>query len=155
MLEEIWRVIVQLHFQYTEQFVAALLPMTITVLLHSQGMRLAVLYLRRTSRHATASGRRSVGNVALVVAVAIMLLAHFLEVMAWAIFYFLAGMLPDFRNAVYLSINGYTTLGASNLSLPGRWHGLDGFEAMTAMLMFGWSTAVLAVAIQKLHGLND
>lgn len=155
MLDQLWRVVVQLHFQYAEQFFVALLPMTLTVLLHSQGMRLAVAYLRRSSKRATAGGRRSVGNVALVVAVAIMLLTHFLEVMAWAIFYFLAGMIPDFRNAVYLSINGYTTLGASGLSLPGRWHGLKGFEAMTAMLMFGWSTAVLAVVIQKLHGLND
>lgn len=32
--------------------------------------------------------------------------------------------------------------------------GLRGFEAMAAMLMFGWSKAVLAVVAVKLHGLD-
>ena len=30
-----------------------------------------------------------------------------------------------------------------------------GFEAMTAMLMFGWSTAVLASIVQKLQSADD
>jgi hypothetical protein len=155
MLNIIGHAIAQLHFEYTDQFLVALLPMSVTVLLHGFGMRLAVLYLWRADKHAVSAGRRPLGTVTLVVAVAIMLLTHFMEVIAWALFYFSTGMMPDARNAMYLSVNGYTTLGASGLSLPGRWHGLNGLEAMTAMLMFGWSTAVLAAAIQKFHGLND
>ena len=55
---------------------------------------------------------------------------------------------------MYFSVNAYTTLGASNITLPGRWQGLGGFESMTAMLMFGWSTAMLAAIVQKIHTLD-
>ena len=63
-------------------------------------------------------------------------------------------MLAGLQDAMNFSINSYTTLGASNIQLPGRWRGFDGFEAMTAMLMFGWSTAVLAVVVQKTHSIE-
>jgi len=89
-----------------------------------------------------------------IVIVAIMLAAHFAEVVVWAAFYFITDMLPDLASAMFFSINSYTTLGASNITLAGRWKGLDGFEAMTAMLMFGWSTAVLAAVVQKMHSID-
>jgi len=155
MLESIVNTLVQLHFQYTEQFLTALLPMSLTVVLHGQGMRLAALYLRRFGKPASHRSHASLLNIVLIGIVAIMLLTHYIEINAWAMFYFLTGMLPDYRSAMNLSVNSYTTLGASNLSLPGRWQGLDGFEAMAAMLMFGWSTAVMANVIQKTRSIDD
>jgi hypothetical protein len=83
-----------------------------------------------------------------------MLAAHFAEVVLWATFYFSTGMLANLRDAMTFSINSYTTLGASGIQLTGRWRGFSGFEAMTAMLMFGWSTAVLAVVAQKTHSIE-
>ena len=50
------------------------------------------------------------------------------------------------------SINAYTTLGASNVHMPLRWQGIDGLEAMTAMLMFGWSTGLMVTAIHTIYG---
>ena len=155
MLESIAQVFAELHFQYTEQFLAALLPMSLTVVLHGQGMSLVALYLRRFGRHISHNSRASLRTVVLIVIVTIMLLAHFIEVSAWAVFYYLTGMLQDFRSAMSYSVNAYTTLGASNIDLPGRWKGLGGFEAMTAMLMFGWSTAVMAAVVQKIHSLEN
>jgi hypothetical protein len=155
MLESIVNTLMQLHFQYTEQFLTALLPMSLTVVLHGQGMRLAALYLRRFGKPASHGSRASLLNIVLIGMVAIMLLTHFIEINAWAMFYFLTHMLPDYRSAMYLSVNSYTTLGASNLTLPGRWQGLDGFEAMTAMLMFGWSTAVMVNVVQKTGSIDD
>ena len=155
MLESIVQTVVQLHFQYTEQFLTALVPMSLTVVLHGQGMRLAALYLRRFGKHASHGARASLLNIVLVATVAIMLLTHFIEINAWAMFYFLTGMLPDYRSAMNLSVNSYTTLGASNLTLPGRWQNLDGFEAMTAMLMFGWSAAVMVNVVQKTNAVDE
>jgi hypothetical protein len=63
-------------------------------------------------------------------------------------------MLPDILTSMFFSINSYTTLGASNITLTGQWKGMDGFEAMTAMLMFGWSTAVIAAVVQKTHSID-
>ncbi len=142
--QDVARTAAEIHFQYTEQFVTALLPMTITVILHGFGMRLAdgVQARYQASRHRRS---RTTPHPFLVVAiVAIMLATHYLEVCSWAAFYYLADMLPNYKTAMTYSINAYTTLGSSNITLHGRWQGLDGFEAMTAMLMFGWSTAILA-----------
>ena len=91
----------------------------------------------------------------MIAIVAIMLATHYIEVCAWALFYVATGMLADFREAMTYSINCYTTLGATSIVLPGRWHGLGGFEAISGMLMFGWSTAVLAAVVQKLHSIES
>jgi hypothetical protein len=56
---------------------------------------------------------------------------------------------------MYFSVGSYTTLGSEGIMLHGRWRGFGGFEAMTAMLMFGWSTAVLASIVQKLQSTDD
>jgi hypothetical protein len=56
---------------------------------------------------------------------------------------------------VYFSIGNYTTLGESKITLPSHWQGLGAFESMNAMLMYGWSTAVLAAVVTKLHSLDN
>jgi len=125
-----------------------MVPMTATVIVHAQGMGLV---RRCFTRFATGPGRaRAEGpSVILVTAiVAIMLATHFVEVTAWASFLYLAGLLPNADAAMQFSMSNYSTLG-SGIALAERWRGLAGFEAMTSMLMFGWSTAVLAAVVQK------
>ena len=132
------------------------MPMGVTVVLHAYGMGLTSLCFRRfgTRRGHAAQKDKGPHILVLVALVAIMLATHFIEVAAWAAFYWITGMLPDSITAMFFSINSYTTLGASNITLAGRWKGIDGFEAMTAMLMFGWSTAVLAAVVQKMHSID-
>jgi len=149
------RTFADLHYEYTEQFLTALVPMIVTVVLHGYGMRLAGRCFKRFGQRPAGHSRAGPHVVVLIAIVAIMLATHFLEVFAWALFYFGTNMLSDIRTAVFFSINSYTTLGASNIELPGHWKGLGGFEAMTAMLMFGWSTAMLAAIVQKSHGIDD
>jgi len=156
MLESIGQSFLALKFEYLEQFLAALLPMGLTVVIHGEGMGLAGRYFKRFGASATGRSRRASRMLVLIPVVAIMLAAHYGEVAVWALFYFLTGILSDFQAAMAFSINSYTTLGASNIQLTGRWRGFGGFEAMTAMLVFGWSTAVLAVIVQKsLNVLDD
>ena len=155
MLDSIAQTLTLLHHQYLEQFLAALLPMIVTVVIHGQGMGLAVRAYKKSTSRGHGNKRNAPGIVVLIAMVGIMLATHYVEAVAWSAFYFLTGMLADFRTAMYFSVDSYTTLGSSNISLQGRWQGLEGFEAMTAMLMFGWSTALLASAIQRLHSLDD
>lgn len=154
-LAQVVQAFASLHFQYLEQFGAALPPMIITVILHGLGMRLAGVCYQRFG--ATKGGRRKSGPhvILLISIVTIMLATHYLEVVVWAIVYFQAKMLPDVQTAMFFSINSYTTLGASNITLQGQWKGLDGFEAITAMLMFGWSTAVLANIVMESHSVSE
>ena len=154
MLETFFNAMEQLHFQYTEQFLAALPPMAVTVFVHGQGMGLAGRFFRRLGPRVSGSLRTPHRIAVTTGVVAIMLMAHFIEASLWAVFYLLTDMMANFREAMFFSVNAYTTLGASNLTLPGRWKGLDGLESMTAMLMFGWSTAVLAVVVQKVHSID-
>jgi hypothetical protein len=143
------------HFRYAEQFLVALIPMIVTVVLHGHGMRLAGRCFKRFGQRTAGRAHEGPHVIVIIAIVAIMLATHFIEVAAWAMFFLATNMLPDFITAMFFSINSYTTLGASNITLEGRWKGLDGFEAMTAMLMFGWSTAVLAAVVQKAHSIDE
>lgn len=154
MLETIVQTFRELHFQYLEQFLAVLLPMALTVVIHGQGMGLASRHFKRFGRRPAGSSRTGPHVIVLIVIVAIMLATHFVEISGWALFYFATGMLTDIRSAMTYSVNSYTTLGATSIDLPGRWQGLGGFEAIAGMLMFGWSTAVLAVIVQKTHSIE-
>jgi ion channel len=148
------RSVPNLDFRYVDQFLAALLPMMFTVTLHGQGMGLVSRFLKRLLPGATGRPREVPPTVFLILAVTIVLATHFLEVVVWAIFYLQMDLLPDLNRAMYFSMNSYSTLGASEIVLPMRWKGLAGFEAMVAMLMFGWSTAVMATVVQKVHDLK-
>ena len=64
-------------------------------------------------------------------------------------------IVPGVEQAVFYSMQYYTTLGANVHKLPESWAGFGGFEAMTGMLMFGWSTAILALVGQKMHSIDD
>ena len=153
MLETIARIFAELHYQYSEQFLTALLPMTFTVICHGFGMGLVRSYFKRFG---SSAGLGSVHRTTLlVVIVAIMLATHYFEITIWALFYFATDMIQNFKAAMYLSVQSYTTLGASNITLPGRWQGLEGFEALTAMLMFGWSTAMLVAVVHKVHSIDN
>ena len=155
-VQDVAQVVAQLNYRYIDQFLAALLPMGVTVILHGHGMGLASRCFKRYGTRRGNHGQKDKGpHIFLLVAiVAIMLGTHFVEVGVWAFFYWMTSMVPDPITAMYFSINSYTTLGASNITLEGRWKGMDGFEAMTAMLMFGWSTAVLAAVVQKTHSID-
>ena len=149
-LLELWA----LHFIYLKQSASALVPVTICVVIHALGIGFARSFYRRfelLGRHFRAFGCWLV----VVGVVAIMLVTHWVEVLAWGWFYLLMGILPKGREAVLFSVNAYTTLGSSGITLPHEWQGVSAFEAMTAMLMFGWSTAILAVIVQKLHSVDE
>jgi hypothetical protein len=154
MLETITEMFRELHFRYLEQFLTALLPMALTVVIHGQGMGLASRYFKRFGRPPAGSSRTGPHVIVVIAIVAIMLATHFIEVFMWALFYFATGMLANIKEAMTYSVNSYTTLGATSIELPGRWQGLGGFEAIAGMLMFGWSTAVLATVVQKLHSID-
>jgi hypothetical protein len=82
--------------------------------------------------------------------VAILIFTHTIEVIIWAALYYLIGFTPDWLQSVYYSLVSYTTLGDCSIAVPDHWKGLSGLEAINAILMFGWSTAVLAAISLKL-----
>ena len=93
----------------------------------------------------------------------VLLLLHFIEVVLWALFYF---MLPDnaglsnWPEAVYFSVVTFTTLGYGDITLNPEWRQLSGMQAMVGIVVFGLTTAILFTVIQRLwrashKALND
>jgi hypothetical protein len=127
--------------------------MMVTVALHAQGMTLAKWVFNSLTGDRQSGRRRRSPTLVMIAVVTVMLAAHFLEIVVWAVFFVVTDILPNPDAAMFFSINSYTALGASGIVLEGRWRGIAGIETMVSMLMFGWSTAVLANAGQKLQ--ND
>jgi hypothetical protein len=81
--------------------------------------------------------------VVMVFAVAILMLAHMVEIWIWGVLYALLGVTPGgYSDFVFAFVN-YTTLGYGDVVPEPRWTVLGPMTAMNGVLLFGLSTAVL------------
>lgn len=79
-----------------------------------------------------------------------MILFHLFEITAWAVFYYWAKGMPDLHSAFYFSAVTYTTTGYGDLTLPKEFRFVGGVEALTGVLMCGWSTGFFFAAVSRL-----
>ena len=84
-----------------------------------------------------------------VAAVPVLMAAHFLEVMVWALAYVIVGATPAGADPVYFAFVNYTTLGYGDVIPVERWRLLGPITAMNGVLMFGWSTAVIFEVLRR------
>jgi hypothetical protein len=68
---------------------------------------------------------------------------HFIEIALWAFFYYGAVGIPDMETALYFSAVTYTTVGYGDIVLPSGWRLVAGAEALTGILMVGWTSALI------------
>jgi voltage-gated potassium channel Kch len=80
-----------------------------------------------------------------------MLSAHLFEIGIWASFLTWQHVFPDFRTSFYFSAVTYTTVGYGDLILPDQWRLLAAAEALTGILMCGWSTGVLFAVVSRMY----
>ena len=80
-----------------------------------------------------------------------MVACHLVEIGFWAALYVYAGAISDMPSASYFSAVTYTTTGYGDLVLPLEWRLVGGVEALTGILMCGWSTAFFFAAVSRLH----
>ncbi len=79
----------------------------------------------------------------MIAAVTVLMVAHYLEVGVWAVFYRVLDVIPNDDDAFYFAFVSYATLGYGDI-LPLRfWRLLGPIAAMNGALLFGWSTAVI------------
>jgi hypothetical protein len=76
--------------------------------------------------------------------------AHLLEIVVWALAYRAVGALPTLDTAVYFSEVTYTTVGYGDVTIPARWHLVAGLEAVTGIVLAGWSAAALFAVVTRL-----
>jgi hypothetical protein len=81
-----------------------------------------------------------------------LLVLHLLQILVWAACYQLYGCFPDFATSFYYSATSYSTVGYGDVIPPANWRVLGAIEAVTGILMFGWSTGVLFSVVNHLQG---
>jgi voltage-gated potassium channel Kch len=77
--------------------------------------------------------------------------ATILEVWVWALLYLLIGAAQSIEEAAYFSTVTFTTLGYGDITLDEQWRLLSSFEGANGLLMFGWSTALIFAAVQRVY----
>jgi len=80
-----------------------------------------------------------------------MVLLHLTEITVWATMYVWNRALPDLPSALYFSVVTYTTTGYGDVVLPPPWRLDAGIEALTGILMCGWSTGFFFAIVSRLH----
>ena len=76
-------------------------------------------------------------------------LLHLAEIAVWAFFYAWQGAMPDLASALYFSGVTYTTTGYGDLVLAPEWRLVGAVEALTGILMCGWSTAFFVAVVGR------
>jgi hypothetical protein len=78
-----------------------------------------------------------------------------IEVAIWALAYGIVQAAPEGSDLLYFAFVNYTTLGYGDVTPVKAWQLLGPMAAMTGILMFGWSTAVLfEVLLKTIEGLT-
>jgi len=128
--------------------------MTLTTMIHAMfmvsGMEAAGWRLSHFGR-----ARGQLMKAALVSGLtAWMFLAIVIEAWVWALLYLyhpLITTLPDLETAYYFSMVTFTTLGYGDVVLIGNWRTLASIQAANGVIVFGWTTALIFVFIQRVY----
>jgi hypothetical protein len=97
-----------------------------------------------------ATPRRSLRLIAVMnLTVAILMVAHFAEVLVWSLVYEIVRAAPSGTDLIYFAFVNYTTLGYGDVTPVARWNLLGPMTAMNGVLLFGWSTAVIFEVLRR------
>ncbi len=90
--------------------------------------------------------------VKLLIFTALFLLSlNFIEAIVWGFTYYLLPGITEFQTlekAIYFSMVTFTTLGYGEITISSSNRILAGFEAMSGVLLLGWTTAMMFSVIQ-------
>ena len=126
---------------------------TVTVVIHTFGMMIAIRIIRKQSASQLTFQRSR--SVQLVGVVLVMFFISIVEVLLWAATYLWVNIIESFEEAFYFSMVTFTTLGYGDIVLKGTWRLLASFEAAIGIIMFGWTTAIVFAAVQNIYFPKD
>lgn len=129
------------------KLLSAWLLLAVCVVIHAVGLTLALRWLRR--RPPFLEGNFLLSTWILIRVAGWTLLLHMLEISLWAFFYRWKECMPDLDSAFYFSAVTYTTTGYGDLVLPESWRMVGAVEALTGILMCGWSTAFFFAVVSR------
>ena len=130
----------------------ALIIILLTVTLHFTALRMISRLLQHNAMRPA---------LRVVISIYLVALTHFAEVVLFAIGYYVAATYLDagflsgefeghFREYIYYSLVSYTSLGLGDVYPHGPIRLLTGLEALTGLLMIGWSASFTYLCMHKL-----
>jgi hypothetical protein len=117
------------------------------VLTHAAGVTSAMRWVRR---HPATSERFWLWIWLFVRLAGWIIVVHLAEIAMWAVLYAWRGAIPDMASALYFSAVTYTTTGYGDVVLPVQWRLVGGIEALTGILMCGWSTGFFFAIVSRM-----
>jgi hypothetical protein len=125
-------------------------PLLATIVIHALAVVATVTFVRRQVRLGRAGSSFWADVTIVAVAISFLLVAHLVEIGAWAVVFGLCGEFSTLASAYNHSAVNYTTLGYGDVIMTPSWRLLGSLEAANGMLMFGVSTAIIFTIAQRL-----
>src|SRR5262245_21106413 len=111
--------------------------------IHALWMALVSRTVRRHRARVASMGVIQDRVTLMIATVAVLMLAHLLEVFVWSLAYGIVGATPAGEDGMYFAFVNYTTLGYGDITPVKGWRLLGPMTAMNGILLFGWSTAII------------
>ena len=139
------------HYGFANPVISKLLVawalMGVCVAVHASGVSAAMRWLFRLPQ----APQKFLASTWLFTRVAAwIILLHLVEIAVWGAFYAWQGAMPDLQSAFYFSAVTYTTTGYGDLVLPTDFRLAGGVEALTGILMCGWSTGFFFAIVSRM-----
>ena len=119
------------------------------VIVHAIGMTALLRWSANTL--ARIGGRFWFSTYMLVRTAGWIIFLNLAEIALWAFFYAWKHGMPNLESAFYFSAVTYTTTGYGDLVLPKEWRLVGGVEALTGILMCGWSAAFFFAVVTRMN----
>jgi hypothetical protein len=136
------------HVISVEELAWGIALVAVTMTIHAFAMPMTSAACARARRRSAYRHSFFAGVHVLLLASGLIVVAHLVEVAAWAVFFLVRGAFPTTSAAYYFSLLQYATVG-SDLELPDRWRLLGGMIALAGAMAFAWSTAVLLTLAER------
>jgi ion channel len=130
------------------QFLVGAVVSVINIMIHALVTVGAISIARWSALRRTAWPRLHLMGV-MVATVTVLIVAHTVETLVWALAYLIFGVAPAGSDLLYFGFVNYTTLGYGDITPLEAWRLIGPMTAMNGILMFGWSTAVLFEVLRK------
>jgi hypothetical protein len=123
--------------------------MALCVVVHALGLTAALSW---TKRNRTAETWQFWPSVRLLICLACWIIfLHLINILLWAFLYKWKHALPELSSATYFSAVTYTTTGYGDIVLTKAWRLVGAIEALTGLLMCGWSTGFFFAVVSRLY----
>lgn len=132
------------------QFAIGVAASLINIAVHASIMALLTWTVHRAARATDAMGLKPRLMLVMMATVAVLMLAHLIEVGIWGVTYATLGVTRDPIDSYYFAFVNYTTLGYGDILPVADWRLLGPLAAMNGVLLFGWSAAVIFDVLRTL-----